>query len=735
MTMRLIELENQSLFGIDAVAVSVTGREEISRPFEYYVTIDSPNENIRPEDVIGKPLGVRIDRGDEKPRYIHGYINHLLIDDAQYSLLDAGLPCRGYRVRLVPWLWYTTKAARCFVYLPELREKSIQQVLDEWLVRVRGYGHVEPHLEAKNAKVLQSRKTEHCIQYRESDFNFLARTLERYGIYYYFRHEANKHTLVLSDQPNYPTCDEENIAFPSSFGNQVNVDRVTSWQHDYDFVSGRWEQKDYDFKNPSTNLKVNASKHSRISLHGNIKYENYDYPNDYVNKPDGTNDSTNRLEEEEVKYSTVFASSTCKSLTAGYTFNLTSHPNDPGEANKSYLITTIEIAATQPGRIMGSGGDQRYNNRFMAVPKDAQYRPARLTHHPVLASIQTAVVTGPAKEEIHADEYGRIKVQFHWDRNGRYDENTSCWIRCQQSIAGNRWGSMVLPRIGQEVIVQFIEGDLDRPLVTGCVYNAEQMPAYDLPAEKTKTYLKTNSTLGGDGHNELMFDDKKDSEQVYIHAQHNMDVRVLNDSKERIFGHRHQVIGWEKDGQKGGDQCELVYESKHLHVMKDQAEHIEGNFVLMVGGGDASDGGNFDFVIDKQKCEKIGADSHLIVDGNFNQQISGGLSIQAGGDCQLKSGANIAMETGSAGEIHLKAGMKVIIESGMQLSLVGPGGFIDIGPAGVNIQGVMVNINSGGAAGSGSGCSPATAKEAKKAQPSKPELPINSRSGNKSTRR
>jgi type VI secretion system secreted protein VgrG len=362
-----------------------------------------------------------------------------------------------------------------------------------------------------------------------------------------------------------------------------------------------------------------------------------------------------------------------------------------------------------------------------------QFRPARQTSNPFLASIQTAVVVGPAGEEIYTDEYGRVKVQFHWDREGKRDQNTSCWIRCQQNVAGKSWGFMALPRVGQEVVVDFIEGDPDRPLITGCVYNGEQMPHYKLPDEKSKTYIKTNSTKGGEGHNELMFEDKAKEERVYIHAQKDMDVRVLNDSKERIFGNRHQIIGWEKDGKKGGDQRELIYEDKHLNVKRHQFDHIEGNLQMLVGEGDAKEGGNLDLVIEKQKSEHVKGDSHLIVNGKYNQKIDGGLSATIGGDLHAKVSGNIAQEAGAMGEIHLKAGMKIIIEAGMQLSLVGPGGFIDIGPSGVTIQGIMVNINSGGSKGSGKGCKPEKAKEAKKAAPAKPEIAHNSTSGSKSS--
>ena len=212
-----------------------------------------------------------------------------------------------------------------------------------------------------------------------------------------------------------------------------------------------------------------------------------------------------------------------------------------------------------------------------------------------------------------------------------------------------------------------------------------------------------------------------------------MDTRVLNDSKERIFGNRHQVIGWEKDGKKGGDQRELIYEDKHLNVKRHQFDHIEGNMQMLIGEGEAKEGGNLDLIIEKQKSEHVKGDSHLIVNGKYNQKLDGGLSVTIGGDSHAKVGGNIAQEAGAMGEIHLKAGMKIIIEAGMQLSLVGPGGFIDIGPAGVTIQGIMVNINSGGSKGSGKGCKPEKAKEAKKAAPAKPEIAHNSKSGSKSS--
>jgi type VI secretion system secreted protein VgrG len=298
-----------------------------------------------------------------------------------------------------------------------------------------------------------------------------------------------------------------------------------------------------------------------------------------------------------------------------------------------------------------------------------------------------------------------------------------------QSSAGKLWGSMFIPRIGQEVIVTYHEGDPDRPLITGLVYNADQMPHYKLADEKTKSYIKTNTSPGGEGFNELRFEDKKGKEQIFIHAQRNMDTRVRNDSLERIFGNRHQIIGWEKDGKKGGDQRELVYQDKHLNVKRDQIEHIEGNMQLTIGKGDAENGGNLDILIEKTKKERIGVE-HVHVKGSRNESIDGAQSLTVGGDQHEKIDKDHALEATS--EIHIKSGGKIVIDGTAQVSLKGAGSFVDIGLGGVAIQGVLVTINEGGSAGSGKGSSPASPQDAKEAKPTKPDLADDSKTGQKS---
>jgi len=321
-------------------------------------------------------------------------------------------------------------------------------------------------------------------------------------------------------------------------------------------------------------------------------------------------------------------------------------------------------------------------------------------------------------------------VQFYWDRLGKRDDKTSCFIRCAQSSAGKGWGSMFIPRIGQEVVVSYLEGDPDRPLITGVVYNAEQMPPYTLPDEKTKSYLKTNSSKGGEGYNELRFEDKKGSEQIFVHGEKDMDVRVKNDSRENIGHDRHQTIGGEKDGQKQGDQIEMIYRDKHLKVHRNRVEHIGGNMQLRIGGIDGG-AGDQDIVVEGTKKEFVAKERHLNVGLNRVENIKGNDSHSVGGDLQEKVALNYAMDAGET--IHIKAGMSLVIEAPLQLSLKVGGNFIDISAAGVAIQGTLVMINSGGAPGSGAGSNPSPHSDPQQADPLAPNAADDSKTGQKST--
>jgi type VI secretion system secreted protein VgrG len=350
---------------------------------------------------------------------------------------------------------------------------------------------------------------------------------------------------------------------------------------------------------------------------------------------------------------------------------------------------------------------------------------------------QTAVVVGPKGEEIFTDKYGRIKVQFHWDREGKNDIDSSCWIRVGQPIAGRRWGASFWPRIGQEVIVDFLEGDPDQPIVVGSVYNADQMPPYlgqglDSKHKNDNKVMgvKSNTTTGGAGYNEWRFDDSKGKEQVFLHAERNMDTRVKGSSMESVGGDKHLTVGGEKDGKKSGDYHQLVYKDVHLHNKGDLSQAVGGDMYLMVGAEREGEPGDLEIVVKKDRFELVEGADELHVKKDRAEKVDGGQSLTVGGDQQEKVGQKHALDAGQ--EIHLKGGIKVVIEAGMQLSLKVGGNFIDISPVGVAIQGTMVMINSGGAAGTGSGSSPTAPNDAEEAKPADPSPADDSKSGLKS---
>ena len=704
---RFLELTPTSLFGDEAVLARLEGREEISRPYEFMLTIDSPKESIAPADVIGKPLGVKIDRKDGPPRFVHGYISHLWAGDFVMTEGKQRVSSRIYRARIVPWIWFMMRASRSFVYLPEKQEKSFQDIFDKLLERVKSYGHVQTWNDVSGAAILKNRKTEHCVQYRETDFNFLSRTLERFGIFYYFKHEANKHTLVLSDKSNYPRASDAEVDLKASISSIYTNDQITSWEHAYEFVSGKFEQTDYDFLQPSTSLKTSASKSGNVSLSDNSGYELYDYPNDYVDKGDGTEESYRRMEEEEIRFNTVQGESCCKSFTAGYKFKLKSHYSCPDEAGKSFLLTGVHHSASQPARSTDSQTSTFYSNRFVCVPDSMQYRPARQTPRPRLVSIQTAVVVGPKGEEIYTDEHGRVKVQFHWDREGRHDENTSCWIRVSQSHAGRGFGGIDIPRIGEEVIVSFVEGDPDRPLITGRVYHKESVPPFALPGEKTRSGMKTK-TYKGSGYNELSMDDTPGKEQIRIHGQYNMDTVVENDETHTIHNNRTKKVDVDETMTIGNNQKLDVGVNKTVKVGTNHDETVGINQTVKVGTNQSTTvGTNQSNSVGSMKSETVGMMSNEMVGMMKTTNVGAVYSIISGAAMNTAVGFVSAEEVGMnktimvGSSLKITAGSMIEIKCGASKITMDSGGKVTISgtefkfsaSGAVKINGAIIDLN------------------------------------------
>jgi type VI secretion system secreted protein VgrG len=632
------------------------GDEGISRLFRFDLELLSENESVDFNALVGKNVTFWIVLADGSERYINGQVSRF-----SQGARDANFT--SYHAEVVPWLWFLTRTADCRIFQKKKTPEIIQQIFTDF-----GFQDYSLRLYGTFAE------REYCVQYRETAFNFISRLMEEEGIFYFFEHENGKHTLVLADSPtvHQPCPQQANVRYEKSSGAWQEDDVVLEWRLQQELRPGKYALTDYDFENPATDLGVNVA--------GKSTYELYDYPGEYTKRVDGDNRVRIRLQETESPCIVGYGSSDCRVFASGYKFNLTEHYR--GSQNQAYVLTSVHHVANQGGDFRsGSDEDFHYRNTFECIPASTPFRPIRLTPEPVIQGAQTAVVVGPAGEEIFTDKYGRVKVQFHWDRDGKLDENSSCWIRVAQVWAGKKWGSIYTPRIGQEVIVDFLEGDPDKPIITGRVYNAEQMPPYALPDEKTKSTIKSYSSKGGGGFNEIRFEDKKGDEQIFVHGEKDLEIRVKNDRKEWIGEDRHLIVV--------RDKLEKIERDEHSNVARDRIEKLGRDHNLEVAGKEAI---------------KIGGSHSLTVQGDVIEQFQGNQSTQVTQALYIK-------------------GMNVVIEGATELTIKVGGNFIDINPGGVFITGTMVMINSGGAAGVGmagsivSPISPVDALEAVTADP------------------
>jgi len=617
---------------------SFVGVERVSDPFRFVLRLLSPDPNVDMQSLLTKPAVLTFQLAGDAERHIHGNI-------CRMKLLEVGADAMAaYEAEVVPWFWFLTLFSDCRIFqnmaVPDIVEKVFKD---------RGFTDFRANLQGTY------NPREFCVQYRETDFNFVSRLLEEEGIFYYFEHTEDKHTMVLADDvsafaacPNQPN--DASVQFAPTTGGRLDNDVVFTLEAEYRVQTGTASHTDYDFTKPNASLFA--------TLAGTQKGEAYDYPGKYATKDDGDHYARIRLEELEVGISTVRGASNCMGFESGYKFTLTNHYRDA--ANMDYTLLMVEHRARNTSYSAGQVDPFEYKNRFEAIPNSVPFRPARRARKPVIDGTQTAVVVGKSGEEIWTDQYGRVVVQFFWDRQGTSNENSSCWIRVAQGWAGKQWGYICIPRIGQEVIVSFLEGDPDRPIITGSVYNAVQMPPYTLPDNQTQSTWKSMSSKGGGGFNELRFEDKKGSEQIFIHGEKDMDMRIKNDRREWIGEDRHLVVVRDKLEKTGRDS--------HLDLTRD---HIE----------------------------KIGRDHHLTISGKEAISITGSHSLAVTGDVIEQFSGNHSSQVTQ--NLYLKA-MQVVIEGMTGLTINVGGSFVTINSGGVFISGPMVMINSGGSALSGS---------------------------------
>ncbi|QSQ21322.1 type VI secretion system tip protein VgrG [Pyxidicoccus parkwayensis] len=597
--------------GAESLTVSAfAGREAISQPFDFQVDFFTRDgEPLAVADLVGRDALLTLSVRDGGPRYVHGVVR-----EVESPGVKTGR--RRYRAHVVPKLWRLSQVHKSRIF----QNKSVPDILKA----VLGEGGIEVRLALSGSYAAR----EYCVQYRESDFAFVSRLMEWEGIFYFFEHTDSGHTLVLGDKPSAhaPLTQGQTLPLRPRLGKEaVDGEFVYALEVVHRLRPGAVHLKDFDFEKPALDIsgKGKASE-------GLAALEIYDYPADYVAPGVGKAAAGVRAEAAGMGGRTLTGEAIAPRLTPGFLLELDA-PED-GTFAGEYLITEVVHSGMQPDVSGGSESLQGlYRNQFHLLPKAVPFRPRRLTPLPQIAGPQTATVTGPAGEEIHTDAHGRIKVQFHWDREGKKDEKSSCWVRVGQPWGGPAWGDVWLPRIGQEVIVRFLEGDPDRPLVAGAVYNGTHTVPYGLPGEKTKSTRKSASSLGSDGFNEVRIEDAAGEEEVFTHAQKDEelitendkdqqvrgyeDLLVKKDRKRTVEGNQELRVGGEDVGVVEGNQTLLVQGNRSTKTTESHSEIVEGNQVMTVGG-------NLTVLVTKASSEDVLAAKATSIGGAYSINVA-----------------------------------------------------------------------------------------------------------------
>ena len=658
-------------FGKDKLLLeSFVYHESLNGDFEIHATLVSPDKLLSFDKIVGQPVGLRMamDKGD-KPRFFHGVVASFIQQGR-----DPGLA--RYNAIIWPWFRFLEYTADCQIFQNESVPDIVSKVFKKF-----GYTDFELQLsESYNSM-------EFCVQYRESTWNFVSRLLEKEGIAYYFRHEEHRHVLVMTDAVNKhkPAPNYEKIPYRESDTAGSLLGTISSWEVSRGALTGVYAHTDFDFKKPSLDLCA-ATPISRS--HGMSKFEVFDYPGGYVEEPDGKRLSKVHIEEVQTRHDIYAGESTARGLAVGSLFTLTDHPRE--DQNREYLIS--RVALTFDGGVFsaaqdGSGGQSAlatFSCSFDAIQSDQHYRPTRRSAKHLIVGPQTAIVTGPSGEEIHTDEHGRVKVHFHWDRYGKYDEASSCWVRVSQLWAGKGWGGMHLPRIGQEVIVEFLEGDPDRPIITGRVYNGVETPPYALPANKNISTIKSESTKGGNGFNEVKMDDTKGSELLYIQAEKDRTVLVKNDNTETV---KH-----DESIDIGNDRKKNVIKNEDVTIGENRTEEVKKNEDITIGENRTEEvKKNEEITIGENRTEKVGKNEEVNIGKSRTHDVGENDTLTVSKKLHISAGEEIVIETGDA-SIIMKSDGTIQIK-GADISVIGSGKINIKASSDVVIKGSKISEN------------------------------------------
>lgn len=671
----------------------LSGVEGVSELFRFQVDlVAAADTTIDPKNIIGKTVTVGINTDDSGTlRYINGVV-------ASFELCGGGDDeFNNYRAYIVPSLWILTLNKNTRVFQNQTVTDVIKAVLSPY--------KISPSVETSSTFT----PMEYCTQYRETDFDFISRLMEQHGILYYFKHSQDDHVFTLQDvSSKLADC-----AIQNSFRYAPQTGKFEGF---YDFVvqdfaskstivSGKHSIWDYSFIREKVvpDAGTSAATKGPLGANGNEQYDYADSAAAYLKKPESDGKIGDlasffmnvRRDVSDAGTVVVEGKSNAIPLTTGFTFTMTEHPQS--SLNTKYLLTRVEhdVKQTPSYRTRSKNVAAPYTNTFTAIPSSIPYRPPFTTEKPVVHGMHTGQVVTPSGEDSYMDKYGRVNVQFWWDRLRKANTPDNTLLRVAQSWAGKGWGTYFWPRVGDEVLIDFIEGDPDQPIVVGSVYNGINMPKYDPAGQYTLSGVLTRSSKNGGAANanELRFEDLQGKEQIFMNAERDYDLHVEHDWHTMVGNEQHTTITKNQFEEVDGDAHRLV-KGKELQEVDGEAHlNVKSNQIVQVGG-------DRQHKLSGNLKESIGQDSNISVGQNLNEKVGMTYSLQVGQNQFNKAGMLYVVDSGQ--EVHIKGGMNVVIEGGMGVCLSGPGGFVSVGPEGVVIQGTLVMINSGGAAIPGS---------------------------------
>jgi type VI secretion system secreted protein VgrG len=667
---------------------SFQGEEQLSQLFHFQLEMLSESKQLDFDAIVGQPLTLTVQFAPDHTRYFHGLVTHFVQagTDARFTV---------YHAQVRPWLYLLTLTKDCRIFQNRTVAEIIKQVFDDLGLtdyRFALFYRYEPRV--------------YCVQYEETAFNFVSRLMEDEGIFYFFEHHEDKHVLVLADHvaihapcPGIPTA-----RFLTITNDTQPEDAITAGYFQQQVTTDRYTIDDFNFEIPLNKLRssIESLRRSVQGKGNNLRI--YEYAAGFSRKSQGEEKVKVRIQGQEVQHQQLEGQGHCLSFASGYRFQLTDHPRS--DLNQEYVLQWVSHSLSLT----------HYSNSFLALPFEVAFRPPLVTPKPKIVSAQTAIVTGPKGEEIWTDQYGRIKVQFHWDQDGQYDDQSSCWIRVNQGWGGQGWGNICLPRIGQEVIVSFLEGDPDRPIVTGGVFNAVQTVPYALPSGQNQMTFKTNSTPGGGGFNEIRLDDSKNHEEIYIHGQKDWNMVIEHDRTQQI-GHdetltvahdRTRTVHHDETITIDNDLTTTVHHDETITIAHDRTKQVKNHQQETIAA-------NKSITVGKEHHETIGEDMTLQVEGHKSESVGktstetvGMLKmLNVGGAYQLGVGAamNTTVALGQFEQVglvkHVRVGSQLVLECGQGKIIIDSSGkitiegteFVFTASGDVKINGKVIDLN------------------------------------------